>query len=313
MALTYAQLGAFGDKYIDAKVKNNIFDGTAFLAWLNAKGKVKKIDGGTTITRSINYVVGSNDQEFSGSETLTAVEDDVFTAAEYQWKQLKTAMKIAKLDINKNAGKAGKINLVIERSNLLKKNMSELISTNIFGAGGTGTGSAKKFDGLPLHLSISTTLGGIAVADLALWIANVDENSGTNRPISLPLMQATFGGCTFDNESPEVIIAKQTLWDSVWGLYQPYQRLGNEFMGKLGFQSLDFNGVPIIVDNHISDANHLMFIGSGYRMDAMISDYMNATSFSDLEASDCIMKRMTLTANMTNDSRRTMGLLADVE
>lgn len=224
-------------------------------------------------------------------------------------------MKIAKLDINKNSGKAGKINLVIERSNLLKKNMSELVSSNIFGAGGTGTSGAlaKKFDGLPLHLSTTATLGGISVSDLSLWVAQVSENSGTNRPISLPLMQSMFGSCTFDNDSPEIIVAKQAVWDSIWGLFQPYQRVGNELMGKLGFTSLDFNGVPVIVDNHISDANHVMFIGSGYRMDAMIGDYYSTTAFSDLEASDCIMKRMTLTANMTNDSRRTMGLLADVE
>lgn len=313
MGLTYNALSAFGDKYIDAKVTNNVYETSAFIAWLNAKNKIKKLDGGNSITRSVINSKVSQGGEFAGAEALDSNQDDPYTAAEFQWRQIYSPMKISHLDINKNSGKAGKINLMMERADLMKLDMGEKLSNNIFGSGGTGTGSPKKFDGMGILLSTSVLYGNIPVADMVDWIANVDSNSGTLRPISLPLIQSLMGGCTFGASRIESLVCKQTLWDSIWGLFQPYQRVTSELMGKLGFDAIEINGKPVMVDNHVSSANHLIAVGSDYRLDVMANDYYKLVSFAQLESSDAIVKRITLTGNATTSMRKGMGLLSDVE
>jgi hypothetical protein len=305
-------LSAFGNNYIETKVVNNIHNETAFLAYLELKKKIHKRSGGNSITRPILYKAGSNSKDFAGSEDISNVEDDCFTNCTQEWKQKKTGLLISKLDMNKNGSPEGKVNLIMERSDLMKSDMAELLSVNIFGSGGTGTASPKMFDGLGTIINATSTFGGLSIADVPAWAAQVKGNGGTARPIGLPLLQEMYGACSFAKMSPFLMVARQAQWDKIWGLYSAFQRLGSEELGKLGFTSILFNGKPIIVDEHVATTNEVLFIGDDYRIDAMAADYYQLTSISELENSDCLSKRITFTGNSTIACRRLHGQLTDL-
>ena len=87
-------------------------------------------------------------------------------------------------------------------------------------------------------LSTTSTYGGIAVADMPLWIANVAANGGTNRDATLDLMQRSYQAGKDGSRKPSVITMNSGVFNNVWSLIQPYERL-SAGAGKVGFEDAD--------------------------------------------------------------------------
>ncbi len=255
MPLTYDQISAITQKKIIPKMVDNIFDSNPLLQ--RAKKKFyEKVDGGTSILQPLNYAQISAGGWYSGADTLSTTDNDVFTSAEYQWKQIYKNITVSRLDELKNSGDSAILKFVKQKVQIAEKSIEDDMGTALYNAGT----DAKAIGGLRLILSASNTVGGIAQGTYSWWQAQVDSSTTT---LTIAAMQSRDNAASIGNDGPSVVLTTRSLYNSYYGLLQPQQRFMDSETAKGGFTSLMFNGKPVIVDSHCP-ASHMLLLNEKY-------------------------------------------------
>lgn len=256
MALTYDQISAITEKKFMPKVVDNIFDSNPLLQ--RAKDKFyQSVNGGTSIMVPLNYAQSSSVEWYSGADTLLTADNDVITSAEYQWKQIHAAITLSGLDQLKNNGDAAKVNFVKSKTQIAEKSLMDTVGTGLYSNGST---LPKSIGGLRLIVSASNTVGGISQSTYTWWGAQINSSTTT---LSLAAMQTLFNLCSIGNDAPSVIVATRSIYNFYYALLQPQQRFVDSETAKGGFQSLMFNGVPVIVDSHVP-SGYMFMVNEDY-------------------------------------------------
>lgn len=258
MALTNDDISSVTRRYFYPKMQDNIFASNAGLQ--RAKKKwYSSLDGGTKFVVPLAYATNSQVQRYTGG-TLNVSSNSKKTSAEFEWKRYHAPIVIDGLDELKNSGDRAVISHVRSEVQLAEKSLADTIGTDLF-SDGTGT-SANGIFGFKAMVANSGTYGIIARSSNSWWNAQVDA---TTTALSLAKMQALFGDCTVDNDKPTVIFTTQDIYDDLYALIQPQQRFGDEETIKAGFLNILWNGVPVIVDSHVS-SGYLYMINERYVM-----------------------------------------------
>lgn len=255
MPLTYDQISAITQKKFVPKMVDNIFDSNPLLQ--RAKSKFyTKVDGGTSIMQPLNYAQVTAAGFYSGADTLSTTDNDVITAAEYQWKQLYANISINRLDEIKNSGDAAVLKLVKQKTQIAEKTMADTLGTGLWNSGS----DPKAVGGLRLLLSTSNTFGGISQSSYSWWQPQLDSSTTT---LTLAAMQAIHNRCSIGSDGPTVVMTTRSIYNSYYALLQPQQRFMDSESAKGGFQSLMFNGIPVIVDSH-APTSYMVFLNEDY-------------------------------------------------
>ena len=154
MALTLDQLTAITKKYYVPKLVDNIFQADAFLSELSSKSKMT-VDGGTSIVHDLAYATTTASDWYQGADTLSSVDNEQISGADYDWKQIYANIAIKRSDELKNSGDAAVINLLKSKTMLAEKTMRDKISTGLFSDGTT----SNSIIGLRKIISTSNTVG----------------------------------------------------------------------------------------------------------------------------------------------------------
>lgn len=256
MALTYDQISAITQKKFIPKLYDNIFNSNPLLQ-RHRKKSYEKIDGGTSILVPLNYAVPSASGWYSGADTLVTTDNDQITAAEYTWKQLYTNITILRSDELKNSGDAQIVSLVKSKVKIAEKQMEDQLGTGLFSA----STNAKSIVGLGTMISTSNTVGGISQSSNSWWQAQVDSTTTT---VSMSALQTQWNLATIGSWSPTVAVCTRTLFNSYYALLQPQQRFQDSETASGGFQSLMFNGLPVIPDSHAPSTLPWVFLNEDY-------------------------------------------------
>lgn len=254
MALTYDQINAITTKKYIPKMYDNIFNSNPMLKRMEEKKQLQ--DGGTSMIVPLNYAMNSSGGWYAGADTLATTDNEVISAAEYNWKQIYENITIQRSDEIKNSGDAAKLNFVQSKIKIAEKTIADRLGTGLFNAGT----DSKAIAGLRQMLSTSNTVGGISQSTYSFWQSNVDSITTT---ITLPAIQSMDGLCTIGNDRPTVRACTQTMYDKIWALLQPQQRFMNEKDANAGFTSLMINGIPLVVDSH-AVSGYLWFLNEDY-------------------------------------------------
>lgn len=255
MALTYDQISAITEKKFVPKMVDNIFDSNPLLQRLKEKS-YESIDGGTSIMQPLNYAQASNVEWVGPSDTYNTADNDVATAAEYQWKQIKGTITILGLDELKNSGDAAKLNHVKQKTQVVEKTIKDTLGTGLYSAGT----NAKSIIGLRSIVDTDSTVGGISQSSYSWWQAQVDSSTTVT---TMAALQVIHNRCAIGNDAPTVAMTTRAIYNFYYGLLQPQQRFTDSATGKGGFTSLMFNGIPMIVDSHCP-ASHLFMLNEKY-------------------------------------------------
>jgi hypothetical protein len=309
MALTYAQITAIATAAIEKNFTDNVYTATPVLSRLSKKAR--KLDGGTLIQVPVVSSSTGDGGSFSDLDALTISRTDNLSAAVYNWKQYYQPVRISNLDIAKTSGDAGKLDLIAAKIKIGESNMAENLSLGIF-SDGTGN-SAKDITGFAAMISTSSTYGGIAVADMSTWAAQVVSNSGTDRALTLALIQQLDGACTDGKDGPTLFVSQQKVYDEAYNLFTAFQRIESEEMGKLGFKSLMLNGKPLVVDSH-APAKTMLALNEEYVGLYIHKDHdMRKEHHSSLESSDSMLTKVFWMGNVGCSQRRRQGKLSDIQ
>jgi hypothetical protein len=221
------------------------------LSRINAKGNIDLVSGGRTIVRELEYAENSTFMYYSGYESLNISPSDVFSAAEYAWKQAAVNVSWSGLENRiQNAGDAASIKLVASRIRNAERTMANQISIGIYS---DGTGSAgKQITGLQAQVAdapTTGTVGGIDRQNFAFWQNQTVTITSTDNTSELAAdMRALWSACSRGTDRPDTIVAGATLYDLFWSDMQSIQRVTSAGTGNKGFTELEFRGVPVILD-----------------------------------------------------------------
>lgn len=255
MPLSYDQISAITQKKFIPKLADNVFDASPVLNRLKKKS-YEKIDGGERIVVPLGYSMITASDWYTGAETLDTTDNDVITAAEYQWKQIYANISVNRLDELKNSGDSQILNFVKQKTMIAEKTIIDKFGTGIYSAGT----NPKSILGLRMFVSTSQTVGGISQSAYSWWQAQVDSSTTTT---TIAAMQSRFNAASLNNESPTVVATTKALYNAFYGLLQPQQRFTDQETAKAGFTSLMFNGIPVLPDSYCP-TSHMLFLNEKY-------------------------------------------------
>jgi hypothetical protein len=211
-----------------------------------------RYEGGAEIRSTILYnSLPAN--SYGSASTFFTGETEFLTDLVFNWKRVYAPINIDNLKLRQNMGPARVINYVEALVKNAVMSLKDFMGTMFFGDG-TGNGSLN-WDGLLNGVddgTTYTTYGGITRNSTAGDPGNVikaNKNS-VGGPVSLSMLQNSFGTVTFDDAKPDLIVTTQTIWNALWNRIQPQDRNAPGPLRDVGFETIRFNGAEIVVDDH---------------------------------------------------------------
>jgi len=297
---------------------DNVSDNNALLMRLKKRGNVKTVSGGRTIVQELEYAENGTYKRYSGYETLDISPSDVFTAAEFDWKQAAVAVSISGLEQLQNSGPDAVIDLLESRVRNAERTFMNNLGTDIYSDGTADSG--KQIGGLQLIVDTTPstgTVGGIdaSTASNAFW-RNFAEN-GTNTITTANIqarMNNTYSNLVRNNDAPDLVVADNIMYNLYLGTLQTIQRITDDKMAQAGFTSLKYMGADVVLDGGVGGncpARTMFFLNTNYLFFRPHRD-RNMVPIGDDRFSvnqDAMVKLIGFAGNMTVSNRILQGVL----
>ncbi len=254
-ALLSTTLANYRDQLTD-----NVFTARPLTYFLQDKGRIRMLNGGTKIVEPLIYGQNSTVASYSGYDSLSLAPQSGITAAEYDWKQYAASISISGIEEAKNNGEQEIINLLEAKIMQAEESLREGFNQMFF-ADGTGN-SGKDWNGLGNIVEASGTVGGInrATAGNEYW-RSYEENTGG--ALTLAQMATAYNTVSVGNDHPDMILTTQTLFEKYEALLVPNLRYTDTKTADAGFQNLLYKAAPVVYDVHCT-AGVVYFLNSKY-------------------------------------------------
>ena len=256
------------------KLADNITNNNALLARMKKKGSIKPVSGGRTIVQELEYAQNGTYQRYAGYQVLNIQPSDVFTAAEFDWKQAAVAVTWNGLEIDvQNTGAEQIIDLLESRIQNAEKTMSNNLSYDLY-SNGTADGGLQ-IGGLQLLVADAPNSGVVGGIDRAQWpFWRNQKFSGTSdggAAVSAANIQGYMNQLWLatkrQNDVADLIIADNNYFNFYWSSLQAIQRITDDGAGQAGYQNLKYMGADVVADGGVGaacPANHMYFLNTDY-------------------------------------------------
>ena len=291
---------------------DNVTNNNALLRHIDSNGN-KSPATGRTIVQELEYATNSTSKWYSGYEVLDTSTSNVFTAAEFNYKQLAGNVVISGLEQVENSGPEQIFNLLKSRIRNLEKSLKNTMATALY-ADGTGTDS-KELGGLQLIVpgTVGNTVGGINSTTYSFWQNQVYDSSTEGVSASATTIQtamntlwlATIRGA----DRPDVIVGDTNYFGFYWSSLQSNQRFTSDDSASAGFMNLMFMDAPVYYDDQCP-ANKMYMLNTDY----LFLRYAEGREFVPLgeKASvnqDALVMPVAWAGNMAVSNRARQGII----
>jgi hypothetical protein len=255
------------------KLADNVSKNHALLDRLERKGKRKPVSGGRQIVQELEYGENGTFGWYSGYDPLNISPSEVFSAAQYDWKQASVAVSVSGLEELMNAGEEQIIDLLESRIENAERTMKNRMGAAVY-ADGTGSGG-KEIGGLGLLVPDAPnagTVGGINRATWAFWRSQkfggvADGGAAITTANIITYMNRLYLNLVRGTDRPDIIVADNNYYRTYMEALQPQQRFTNAEMAQAGFENLKFQSADVVFDGGIGGAcpaNHMFFLNTDY-------------------------------------------------
>lgn len=267
------------------KLADNVTKNNALLARMKKRGTIKPANGGRTIVQELEYAENATYQRYSGYEVLNIQPSDVFTAAEFDWKQGAVAVTISGLEGEvQNSGPEAIINLLASRIKNAEKTLQNNVWSDMYSDGTASSG--KQIGGLQLLVAddpTAGTVGGISRVTWNFWrnqkySATSDGGSAASTANIQRFMNALYAKLVRQTDKPDLILADTNYYNLYLNSLQAIQRITSSDDAMAGFESLKYMGADVILDGFAAGAagvagsssaggcptNHMYFLNTEY-------------------------------------------------
>lgn len=302
-----------------AEMVDSFTNNTALFFRINDKGNKKHLSGGRTIVREISYAENGTFNYYQGYDTLNVSPSDVFTAAEFNWKQAAVAISWSGLEKLQNSGPEQVLDLIAERMENAEGTMIDNLSNGLYS---DGTGSAgKQIGGLQLLIGDAGTgtVGGINSTTWTFWrnqFYDFSVNSLVASPVTIQrAMNTLWLSCLRNRDQTDLIVADNNYYTFYWESLQAQQRFADTKLASAGFDNLKFKNADVVADGGIggnAPTNRMYFLNTKYlRMEVHKECDMVPLGPGERSSvnQDATVKLLGWAGNLTCSNRRQQGVI----
>lgn len=238
------------------KLADNLSDNNALLQRLKRRGNVRTISGGSVILQELMFDDPStrNAGAYSGYDVIDITPNSPITAAQFDLKQYAAAVTISGLEQLQNAGKEQMIDMLASRVEIAEKQLTNIISADIYGDG-TGNGG-KAITGIQSAIATapgSGIYGGIDRSTWAFWRNQVFRSLTDGGAVASPsniqhYMNQLAVSLVRGRDKPDLIVADSAFYSHYLESLQAIQRVTGEDEAGAGFASLKYYGAGMSAD-----------------------------------------------------------------
>lgn len=164
-----------------------------------------------------------------------------------------------------------------------------------------------------------TTLHNLSRSTYAWWKASThsnDDNSGTNRDLTLALIQDSISAVEKNGGKTNLILSGHDVRDSYAALVVADKRFVNTMDLDGGFKALEYNGIPWVADRDCPP-NTVFFVDTDHLQIMQMSDWnwmdKDGAVLSRVSGSDAYEAVLYWYADLTTDRPRAHSFLRDVQ
>lgn len=252
------------------KAADNMKKNIVLLNRMNKRGTIKTVSGGRTIVQELEYAENVTFQRYSGYEVLNISPSDVFTAAEFDWKQAAVNVTISGLEGDViNTGPEQIIDLLAGRVKNAEKTMQNNLWLDMY-SNGTASGG-KQIGGLQLLVAddpTTGTVGGISRVNWNFWRnqkfqATSDGGSAASSANIQRFMNSLYFKLVRGTDRPDLIVADTNYYGFYLNSLQAIQRITSDEMASAGFTSLKYMDADVVLDGFAAGAAGVAGVAAG--------------------------------------------------
>ena len=303
------------------KLADNVTKNNALLYRLRARGRVKPVSGGRTIVQELNYQENQTYKRYSGYEVLNISPSDVFTGAEFNYAQAAVAVSISGLEMLQNSGEEAIIDLLEGRIENAEQTLTNNVALDIY-SNGTADGG-RQIGGVQLIVSTTPSSGIVGGIDPSVWAfwRNVFFSGVTTGGAAVSTatiqtyMNRVYLQLVRGADAPDLIVADNNFYRFYLESMQAIQRVQDEDMAQLGFQTLKYMNCDVVLDGGFgggAPVNTMFFLNTKYLFFRPHQDRNFAPLGDERFAvnQDAMVKLIGFAGNVTCSNRFLQGLLA---
>ncbi|MBF0625283.1 MAG: phage major capsid protein [Magnetococcales bacterium] len=302
------------------QLADNVTKHNALLHRLKEKSRIRTVTGGERIVQELEYAQNSTYKRYSGYEILDISPSDVFTSAEFDWKQAAVAVTISGLEQLKNAGNERQIDLLESRINNAERTLVNNLAADVY-SDGTADGG-KQIGGLQALVPDDPTVGTVGGINRASWSfwrpvkfsGATDGGAAVSQSTIQNYMDRLWIQLVRGPDQPDLVVADNTFYQYYLSSLQAIQRVTDSKMADAGFASLKFMSADVVFDGGFGDnapVNHMYFLNTQYLHFRPHKDRNMAPLDPDRFATnqDALVKLIGWAGNMTVSNSRLQGVL----
>lgn len=244
--INWDNVNTFTGRRVLPGVREQIFRSNPVMLKLWKKGT--KLDGGAFIQQRLIYAEGPGGA-FEGLEPHDTTDAEIATPAIFNWKHYYASITIKRADELKNRGQAAFGKLLQEKTTVAQKTMKNLLAQGMYSDGTTNPKAITGFRAMVTAAGV--TYGNIDKTLNPWWQAKVDTTTTLAMLTSLAPIRTLLGQTTEDDDTPDMLVGLQAIYDRVYNIIQPQQRFMSKMMAEAGFTSIMVDGRPMVVDSHV--------------------------------------------------------------
>lgn len=256
------------DTLVDNVSKNN-----ALYSYLKKKKRTMRTEsGGTSLTAPLEYAENGTFQRYSGYDLLNIQPSDVFSAADYDWKQIALHVTASGRELRINSGKERIINLAKSRIKNAMNTFKNQFSADLY-SDGTAANQVNGIQALVADTN-TNTVGGISGSTWSFWRnkvqsaaaplqggAGITPSATTIESLMLPLWLELVRG----NDKPDLIVTSNDYFTFFEQSQTPLRRYTKDDIGDAGFDSLKYKSADVVFDGNSGiPTAHMYFLNTDY-------------------------------------------------
>lgn len=301
-----------------SEITDNVSKHNALYRKMKSGGRTRKESGGYSIVTPLEYANNGTYQRYSGFDVLNVSQSDVFTAAEFNWRQIAINVVSSGYELRVNSGPERIANLAKSRITNAIHTFANNFSSDLY-SDGTLPNQISGLQALVADAGTGT-VGGIDSSTWTFWQNTVQSaaaplqgggaivpSSTTMESLMLPLhMRLTRGA-----DKPNLIVAS----DDYFQFYElglvANKRYVNEKEADGGFMELSYKGIPVFFDGVSGmPASHMYFLNTNY-LELVVHSDANLTPMEEAKPynQDAVVVPMIWMGNLTVANRALQGVL----
>jgi hypothetical protein len=303
-----------------SEISDNVSKHNALYRRMKANGKTRTESGGYSIVTPLEYAENGTYQRYSGFDTLNVSQSDVFTAAEYSWKQIAINVVTSGYELRVNAGPQRIANLAKSRIKNAIHTFANQFSSDMYSDGTL----PNQINGLQALVSDAGTgtVGGINSTNFTFWksilqsAASPLQGGGGITPsgtagIMESLMLPLFMKLTRGADKPDLIVSSDEYYTFFDTSQTSLKRYVDADSAQAGFMSLQYRGVPVIFDGVSGmPAAHMYFLNTNY-LELVVHSDANMTVMDEAKPynQDAVVVPVLWMGNMVCSNRSLQGVI----